>query len=173
MRRFTIIIATIMLLSTAATGQTSGYYTARTKKVGTINKTNQRFLVTFFAGKKSVSGRQMAFTRIVITNQKQVYTITHDQYVFCIPQSYEFTIYQKDYALARSLAKKITSTANARGSGINQEYTIVLSDRTIIRYSYPQNKRVVIIKNNLAIPVKAVKDFARYLTMAINQSTKL
>jgi hypothetical protein len=166
------IFTLFIFLSITLSAQT-GYYTARTRKIGTISKANQRYRVEFFAGKKSLKGKQIAFTRIIITNQKQVYTITHDQYVFCVPQFYEFTINQQDYALARSLVKKIINTSSAKGSGTNQEYTIVLSDRTKIRYTYPQDKKVTILKNNIAIPIKDVQNFARYLTQAINQSYKL
>ena len=172
MEKIFFLLLTIMF-STFSQAQTIKVFTSRVKKIGVIEKPSERYRIIFFAGKRIINNQTEPFVRIKVTNQKQVYTVTQDQYVFCVPQYYEFTITRNDYTQAAKLIKVISSNIRNNTGNATNEYNIMLNDGTIIRYNYPGKQYITIIKNNLAIPTKQVAIFSRYLTMAINQSYKL
>ncbi len=173
MKKIYILLVTTVVLTTLLKAQTTKIFTSHVEKIGVIEKPSERYRIIFFAGKKTIDNQTEPFVRIKVTNQKQVYTVTQDQYVFCIPQYYEFTITRKDYTLVARLIKVISSNVKSNTGKATKEYNIILNDGTIIRYNYPGKQYVTIIKNNLALPTRQVAIFARYLTMAINQSYKL
>ena len=167
-----LILFFLLITLINAHSQTTNTFVSTTKKIASISKTNYRYKILFFAGKKIENNKTSYFIRLNITNQKKVYTLTHDQYIFCIPQYFEFTIEQKDYYLVKKLISFMKNQKTQKTKNYS-EFNIRLNNGTIIRYSsYPQ-ETISIISNNTVIPIYSITEFTKFLVIAINESYKL